>query len=105
MNHFIAVGATAPSYETRLDTGKQIGAGTVRFRMRRQGVHGATLKIDKDIVVVDNVNNVVRVDFLVTETDERGYYDAQFKITYPDTTIEYIPPDGPSLEICVGEAL
>jgi hypothetical protein len=107
MNHYIGKGKTGPSYLTKLLTGKALTGGTVRFRMRKQGVHGAALKVDKNITIVDGTvdNNLVRVDFLNTETDEKGVFDAQFIITYSDGQTEAVPADGPSLAICVGEAL
>lgn len=94
MSFYIKKGDRYPSISARLSTGKSITGGSVKFRMRKQGVSGAALKVDAAAVIVNGTTNDVRYDFAAIDTDEIGAFDAEWEITYADGKRETVPNDG-----------
>lgn len=87
---------TSPSIQrTLLDasgTAITLSGATVRFHMRSRA-DGST-KTDEAATIVDAGNGIVKYDWVAGDTDTAGTYDAEFEVTYADTTIETFPNSG-----------
>lgn len=82
---------TSPALEYTLSPEVDLTAASVRFHMRLRG--GAT-KVDAAATIVTVNPGVVRYDFVAANTDTAGIYDAEFEITYSDSTLETFPNVG-----------
>jgi hypothetical protein len=63
---------------------------TVKFVM----VKYKTILINREAVILDAVNGVVAFTFNSGETDQMGRMRAEFKVKYPDNSIETFPNQG-----------
>lgn len=66
-----------------------VGA-TVQFRMRSVGATAFTL-IEDAVVVTTTVTPTVRYDWDAADTATPGFYEAEFVVTYADSTVETFP--------------
>lgn len=66
-----------------------VGA-TVQFRMRTVGTTAFTL-IEDAVVVTTTGTPTVRYDWSASDTATPGFYEAEFVVTYSDTTVETFP--------------
>ena len=67
-------------------------AATVRFHMRAVG--SSQVVVDQAAVVVTPLEGLVRYDWAADDTDTIGSYQAEFEVTYADSSIETFPNDG-----------
>jgi hypothetical protein len=67
-------------------------AASVRFHMRAIGSGTAT--VDAAATIVTAASGIVRYDWEASDTATIGSYQAEFEVTYADTTIETFPNDG-----------
>lgn len=68
------------------------GASTVHFVMTER-LTGRT-KVDASVAIEDVTKGIVRYDWLANDTDTPGYYDAEFRIVFPDGTRQTVPACG-----------
>lgn len=66
-------------------------SATVRFHMRTLA---GTLVTDRAAVVVTAASGIVRYDWEAADTATIGSYQAEFEVTYSDTTVETFPNAG-----------
>ncbi len=78
-------------------------ATAVRFLMRLQG--GTSLKVDAAGILEDIPGGVVRYDWVPTDTDTSGVYDAEIEITYVNPDNLTIPTNQKFFTITVSEDL
>lgn len=71
-------------------TSVNLGAASVQFRMRTIGSTTWTLTADA-VVVTATVTPTVRYDWDAADTATPGFYEAEFVVTYSDSTIETFP--------------
>jgi len=64
---------------------------SVRFHMRTLG--GSTV-VDAAATIITAASGLVRYDWVAADTDTVGSYQAEFEVTYPDTTVETFPNSG-----------
>lgn len=62
---------------------------TVKFLMRLHG--SAVLKVNAAATVVSAVGGQVRYSWTAADTDTAGVYDAEFEVTFSDTTKQTFP--------------
>ena len=92
MDFWIKRGDRYPSFAYRLDTGKSIGAGSVKLIMTPDG--DSTPKVNATATIVDSTNNDVRYDWGANDTDTAGLYNAEWEITYADGKKQTYPAGG-----------
>lgn len=69
-----------------------ITGASVRFHMRAIGSNQTT--VDGDATIVTASSGLVRYDWIAADTDTVGSYQAEFEVTYADSSIETFPNDG-----------
>ena len=67
-----------------------LGGAAVQFRMRSVGSTTWTLTADA-VVVTATVTPTVRYDWDAADTATPGFYEAEFVVTYSDSTVETFP--------------
>jgi len=72
-------------------TAINLTGASVRFHMRTLG--GSTV-VDAAATIVTAASGLVRYDWVAADTDTVGSYQAEFEVTYSDTTIETFPNSG-----------
>ena len=86
---------TSPSLQATLKDAElnpiNLGGATVRLHMK--SVDG-TIKIDKAITVINDLQGLVQYDWVVGDTDTVGTYYVEFEVTYNDGSIETFPNNG-----------
>ena len=71
-------------------TSVNLGSAAVQFRMRSVGSTTWTLTADA-VVVTATVTPTVRYDWDAADTTTPGFYEAEFVVTYSDSTVETFP--------------
>lgn len=96
----IKQGDTAPPLEATLRDAVTkapvdlTGATQVRFKMRPAG-SGATPTVDANAAIIgDPVNGRVRYVWVDADTAVPGRYEAEYQITWADTTKQTVPNEG-----------
>jgi len=69
-----------------------LAGASARFHMKAFGA--TSLKIDAPATIIDDVNGVVKYDWLAGDTDTAGTYYGEIEVTYADTTVETFPNNG-----------
>lgn len=99
MSHFrIKRGSTAPSFQVDLLKGDgktpvaDLTGHTVEFQMRRRGTQAPV--IVAGATVVAPASATVRWDPTAVQTAAVGVYEAEWKVTRPDTTVFRVPAEG-----------
>ncbi len=62
---------------------------TVRFHMRPMGSSAVT--IDRSASVISEAEGIVQYDWIAGNTDDVGFYQAEFEVTYSDGNVETFP--------------
>jgi hypothetical protein len=85
---------TAPSIRYALEpTTIDLTGASVRFKMKVTG--SATQLFDKAAVVITATGTpTVQYNWVSADTSTKGFFDAEFQVTYSDTTIETFPNKG-----------
>lgn len=95
MTFYIKQNDTVPSIRATLQNGNgdpvDLINASVRFHMRAIGANTA---VDAAAVVVSAAAGIVQYNWTATDTDIIGSYQAEFEVTYPDSTVETFPNDG-----------
>lgn len=96
MTFYIKQNDTVPSIRATLQNGNgdpvDLINATVRFHMRAIGANNTT--VDAAAVVVSAEAGIVQYNWIADDTDRIGSYQAEFEVTYPDSTVETFPNDG-----------
>ena len=69
-----------------------VTGATVRFHMRLKS--DGTVKVDDAGSVISGTDGTIQYAWSAGDTDTAGLYEAEFELTYTDTTIETFPNDG-----------
>ena len=69
-----------------------VTGATVRFHMRAVG--STTVVVDEAATIVTALDGLVRYDWQAADTDTIGPYQAEFEVTYADSSVETFPNDG-----------
>lgn len=93
---YIKQNDTVPSIRATLKNGSgnavDLASTTVRFHMRALG--GTTAKVDAAASVINANTGIVQYDWDAADTDTVGSYQAEFEVTYSDSTVETFPNNG-----------
>ena len=96
MTFYIKQNDTVPSIRATLQNGNgdpvDLINASVRFHMRAIGANNT--KVDAAAVVVSAAAGLVQYNWIAADTDTIGSYQAEFEVTYPDSTVETFPNDG-----------
>lgn len=96
MTFYIKQNDTQPAFQAVLQDGAgdpiNLDGATVRFHMRAIGSN--TAKVDAAASVISALSGIVRYSWDAADTDRIGSYQAEFEVTYSDSTIETFPNDG-----------
>ena len=96
MTFYIKQNDTVPSIRATLQNGNgdpvDLINATVRFHMRAIGANNTT--VDAAAVVVSAADGIVQYNWIADDTDTIGSYQAEFEVTYHDSTVETFPNDG-----------
>ena len=96
MTFYIKQNDTVPSIRATLQNGNgdpvDLINANVRFHMRAIGANNT--KVDAAAVVITPAAGVVQYNWVAADTDTIGSYQAEFEVTYPDSTVETFPNDG-----------
>lgn len=83
-------GDTSPSIRyALLPETVNLSAASVQFQMRK--FRGSVNVIDAEADVIQDLPGIVQYDWAGGDTDTAGLYQAEFRITYSDSTIETFP--------------
>ena len=83
-------GDTSPSIRyALLPETVDLSAASVKFQMRK--FRAAANLIDADADVIQELPGIVQYDWASGDTDTAGLYQAEFRITYSDNTVETFP--------------
>lgn len=91
----IKEGDTSPSIQYALTpTSVVLTGASVVFSMRDRAT--GTIKVNRQAatIVTATVTPTVQYDWVTADTDTAGTYEAEFEVTYADTTVETFPNDG-----------
>ena len=96
MTFYIKRNDTSPSMLATLQDASgnaiDITAASVRFHLRPIG--SQTVTVDEAATIVTAIDGLVRYDWLAADTATIGSYQAEFEVTYADSTVETFPNDG-----------
>ena len=68
-----------------------VTGATIRFHMRDDE---GTVKVDAAGAIVTAASGIIEYNWLAADTDTVGVYEAEFEVTYADSTVETFPNDG-----------
>jgi len=93
MSFYIKENDTTPSIRATLKNGNDVAVdltnATVRFHMRKFGKTSAL--VDAAAVIINAEAGVVQYNWIGSDTTATGSFQAEFEVTYPDSTIETFP--------------
>lgn len=97
MTFYVKQNDTAPSLRATLKDGNNtvinLTGASVRFHMRAIG--GTTTKVNSAATVVSPATSgIVQYNWTASDTDAVGSYQAEFAVTYSDSSIETFPNNG-----------
>lgn len=96
MTFYIKRNDTSPSMLATLQDANgdavDITAASVRFHLRP--ISSQTVTVDEAATIVTALDGLVRYDWQAEDTATIGSYQAEFEVTYADTTVETFPNDG-----------
>ena len=104
MTFYIKENDTAPAFRAILKDGDgnavNVAGATIRFHMlTREGV----VKVDAAAVINDGAAGDVQYEWTAGDTDTPDVYNAEFEVTYADTTVETFPNSSHETVIVFGE--
>ena len=96
-NFYMKQNDTSPSikvtcYDTDDTAIDLTGALSVRFHMRLKS--DLSVKVDADGSVIVATDGTIKYDWSAGDTDTAGIYEAEFEVTYADSSVETFPNDG-----------
>jgi len=90
---FIKAGDTSPAIQGTLErpagTPINLTGASVVFVMRKRGADVDTVNAAASLVTP--ASGVVKYEWQTGDTDDAGTYDAEWKVTFADGTIERVP--------------
>ena len=93
IDFYIKQNDTSPAIAATLqdDAGNAIDltGASVNFHMIEQD--SATVKVDAAATIVSEANGQVKYNWIAADTDTVGVFNAEWEVTYADTTIETFP--------------
>lgn len=96
MTFYVKQNDTSPSMLATLQDAEgnviNLNGATVRFHMRP--ISSQTVTVDEAATIVTALDGLVRYDWKAADTATIGSYQAEFEVTYADTTVETFPNDG-----------
>lgn len=96
MTFYIKRNDTSPSMLATLQDANgdaaDITAASVRFHLRP--ISSQAVTVDEEATIVTALDGLVRYDWQAADTATIGSYQAEFEVTYADTTVETFPNDG-----------
>ena len=96
MTFYIKQNDTGPAMLATLQdangTAVNLTGANVRFHM--QSINGGSPVVDAAATIVTAASGLVRYNWLAADTGTVGTYQAEFEVTYADTSIETFPNDG-----------
>jgi len=96
MTFYIKQNDTSPSMLATLQDADaaavDITAASIRFHMRPIGSSQTT--VDAQAAIVDALAGEIRYDWQAADTAKVGSYQAEFEVTYADSSIETFPNNG-----------
>lgn len=69
-----------------------LAGASARFHMKAFGA--SELKIDAPATILDDLNGVVKYDWVAGDTDTAGTYYGEIEVLYGDATVETFPNNG-----------
>lgn len=92
---YIKEGDTSPALRyTLLPSPIDLTGATVRFSLRLRGQNTPLINRVAALIVAPAAGGVVQYDWLTGDTATAGFYEAEFEVTYADSTIETFPNRG-----------
>ena len=92
---YIKQNDTQPALRAQLKDGDDVPivltGSTVRFHMRTLT---GTVVVDAAATIITPANGIVQYNWQAADTATVGSYQAEFEVTYQDTTIETFPNSG-----------
>ena len=96
MKFYIKQNDTAPILAATLkdadENGVDLDGSSVRFHMREVG--STTAKVDAAATLVNSSTGEVKYTWSSGDTDTIGSYQAEFEVTFADSSIETFPNNG-----------
>lgn len=93
---YIKKNDTSPAIRATLLNGSgsavDVQDSTVRFHMRKIG--SSQTVIDEAAVLINATGGIVQYNWSDGDTDTVGTYQAEFEVTYADSTVETFPNSG-----------
>lgn len=96
MAFYIKQNDTSPNLRAILKDGDEVAVNltgaTIRFHMRTVG--GETAVVDADASIVTAESGIVQYIWDAADTATVGSYQAEFEVTFADTSVETFPNNG-----------
>lgn len=93
MSFFIKQNDTVPALRAYLRDGDGVGVNldgaTVKFKMRKAS--DATVVVDASASIITALTGLVQYNWASGDTSTVGFYEAEFEVTYGDSTVETFP--------------